>query len=107
MIQGECTARAASPSTSTSQGDEAGNQGGNVVTHKTKGRGYFIVWSLDVKIEGKGACRNDDPIDQNCGSKPRGAATSRARVNYVYGRVKSCPRPYDRHNALICNPRFS
>src|SRR5690242_9181728 len=37
-------------SVSTSAGDEGGTQGGNVVTHKTKGKGYFMMWAFDVKI---------------------------------------------------------
>lgn len=56
-----------------------------------------MLWSLDVKIEGMGVCRHDDPIGQNCGSKPIGAPTIKARVNQTYGRVSDCPRPYNRH----------
>src|ERR1035438_6844474 len=39
-VNGESTALEDSSYVSTSSGDEAGNQGGNVVTHKTKGKAY-------------------------------------------------------------------
>lgn len=50
---------------STSTGDEAGTQGGNVVTHKTKGKAYFAVYSFDVKVEGEGVARHLDPTTHN------------------------------------------
>jgi Domain of unknown function (DUF4150) len=50
---------------STSTGDEAGTQGGNVVTHKTKGKAYFAVYSFDVKVEGEGVARNLDMTTHN------------------------------------------
>src|SRR5579859_4319604 len=53
-IDGAPTALEDSSFVSTSSGDEAGTQGGNVVTHQTKGKGYFMLWSFDVKVEGKG-----------------------------------------------------
>lgn len=105
LIEGNPTALEDASSISTSTGDEAGNQGGNVVTHKKKGKGYFLLWSFDVQIEGKGVCRHGDPIGQNCGSKPVGAPTIKARVNQAYGRVKNCPRPYDRHKDRGSSPR--
>src|SRR5664279_2266647 len=40
-IQGEPTALEDQSNIATSTGDEGGTQGGNVVTHKTKGKGYF------------------------------------------------------------------
>src|SRR5262245_53094998 len=53
-IDGEETALEDSSEVSTSTGDEAGTQGGNVITHKTKGKGSFTLWSFVVKVEGKG-----------------------------------------------------
>src|SRR3954469_9011024 len=44
-IDGEPTALEDQSELSTSVGDEAGTQGGNVVTHKTKGKGSFKLWS--------------------------------------------------------------
>ena len=67
-IMGTPTALEGVSHVSTSTGDEAGTQGGNVVSHKTKGKGYFQIWSFTVKAEGKGICRNGDPMGQNCGS---------------------------------------
>jgi len=49
----------------TSSGNEAGTQGGGVVTHVTKGKGSFSLWSFTVKVEGKGVCRHGDPLMQN------------------------------------------
>ncbi|MHC4328442.1 MAG: DUF4150 domain-containing protein [Planctomycetota bacterium] len=104
-IQGKPTALEDSSSISTSKGDEGGNQGGNVVTHKTKGKGYFQLWSFDVKIEGKGVDRDGDPIGQNCASGPPGSPTIRAKVNQAFSRVQDCPRPYNRHTDRGSNPR--
>src|SRR5687768_7007249 len=50
-IQSEPTALEDQSNISTSTGNEAGTQGGSVITHKTKGKGYFTTWSHDVKIE--------------------------------------------------------
>jgi uncharacterized Zn-binding protein involved in type VI secretion len=71
-IQGQPTALEDASSIATSTGDEPGTQGGNVLTHKTKGKGYFTLWSFTVKVEGKGVCRHGDMIGQNCASSPPG-----------------------------------
>ena len=47
-----------------SSGDEAGSVGG-VVSSKTKGKAEFILYSFDVKIEGKNACRMGDMMTHN------------------------------------------
>jgi hypothetical protein len=80
-IDGAETALEDASSVSTSTGDEGGTQGGNVITHKTKGKGFFMLWSFDVKVEGKGVCRHGDPMGQNCASTPPGAADIMAMVN--------------------------
>ena len=49
---------------STSTGDEPGSDGG-VVSGKTKGKAEFILYSFDVKIEGKNVCRNGDLMTHN------------------------------------------
>lgn len=67
-IDGEPTALEDISYVSTSTGDEGGTQGGNVVTHKTKGKGYFKRWSSTTKVEGKGVCRHADTMGQNSGS---------------------------------------
>lgn len=54
----------------TSSGDEAGTQGGGVVTHKTKGTAQFVSWSDDVLFEGKGVPRHLDMTIHNGASVP-------------------------------------
>jgi len=49
---------------STSTGDEAGSVGG-VVSGKTKGACEFMMYSFDIKFEGKNACRLGDPLLHN------------------------------------------
>jgi Domain of unknown function (DUF4150) len=84
-IQGSPTALENQSYVTTSSGDEGGTQGGNVLTHKTKGTGYFMLWSFDVKVEGKGVCRHDDPMGQNCASHtPLGAADIKAKVEAAW-----------------------
>lgn len=48
----------------TSTGDEAGSAGG-IISSKTKGECEFMMYSFDVKFEGKNACRLGDPMFQN------------------------------------------
>ena len=45
-------------------GDEAGVQKG-VISSKTKEKAEFMMYSLDVKFEGKGVCRLGDPMFHN------------------------------------------
>ena len=52
---------------STSSGDEAGTAGGGVVSSKTKGKAQFILYSFDVKAEGKNVPRGMDMMKQNGG----------------------------------------
>ncbi len=47
-----------------SAGDEAGSAGG-VVSGKIKGPCEFMIYSFDVKLEGKNACRLGDPLFHN------------------------------------------
>jgi len=48
-----------------STGDEAGSAGGNVVTNKIKGPAQFILYSFDVKVEGKNVPRQLDIMMHN------------------------------------------
>lgn len=50
---------------STSTGDEAGTAGGNMVTNKTKGPAAFMMYSFDVKVEGKNVPRQLDIMIHN------------------------------------------
>lgn len=45
-------------------GDEAGTVGG-VISGKFKGEAEFMMYSFDVKYEGKNACRMGDPLFHN------------------------------------------
>lgn len=55
----------------TSTGDEAGSAPKKgVVTAKIKDKVYFNSWSMDVKIEGKNACRHMHTTTHNHGTSP-------------------------------------
>jgi hypothetical protein len=47
-----------------STGDEAGSVGG-VISSVVKGECEFMMYSFDVKFEGKNVCRLGDPLFQN------------------------------------------
>ena len=48
-----------------SSGDEAGTAGGGVASNSTKGACEFMMYSFDVKFEGKNVCRLGDPLFHN------------------------------------------
>ncbi len=50
---------------SMTTGDEAGTAGGGVMSNSTKGECEFMMYSFDVKIEGKNVCRLGDPLFHN------------------------------------------
>jgi hypothetical protein len=98
-VQGNPTALEDKSEVSTSMGDEAGTQGGNVITHKTKGKGYFKLWSFTVKIEGMGVCRHGDMMGQNCTSDPPGCVDAQALVDFrelEWVVDEPCEKEYDR-----------
>ncbi len=49
---------------SMTSGDEAGSAGG-VISSKIKGEAEYMMYSFDVKFEGKNACRLGDPLWHN------------------------------------------
>jgi hypothetical protein len=49
---------------SRSSGDEAGTAGG-VMSSKNMGECEFMMYSFDVKLEGKNVCRMGDPLFHN------------------------------------------
>lgn len=49
---------------SMSAGDEAGSVGG-VISSKVKGECEYMMYSFDVKFEGKNVCRMGDPLWHN------------------------------------------
>ncbi len=54
---------------STSTGDEAGSAGG-VASSVTKGKAEFVLYSFDVKVDGKSVPRLGDLMLQNKGGSP-------------------------------------
>lgn len=99
-IQGEPTALENASHVSTSTGNEAGTQGGGVVTHKTKGKGSFKLWSFVVKAEGKGVARHGDTMEQNTASPLPNTVDLAAMVNFATNVLtmknlkEDCPRDY-------------
>jgi hypothetical protein len=81
-FDGESTALEDQSECSTSTGDEPGTQGGNVITHKTKGKAFFQLWSFTVQVEGKGVCRHGDLMGQNSSSPPAGAVDMAALTSF-------------------------
>jgi hypothetical protein len=49
---------------SMSMGDEPGSIGG-IISSTIKGPCEFLMYSFDVKLEGKNACRMGDPLWHN------------------------------------------
>ncbi len=109
-IEGQPTALEDKSYTSSSSGDEGGTQGGNVVTHRTKGKGYFKLWSFTVQVEGLGVCRHGDMMGQNCGSTPPGCVDMKALVSFLVREdVKigePCAKEYNREKLGLskCTP---
>lgn len=97
-IDGEPTALEDASEVSTSSGDEAGTQGGGVVTHKTKGKGSFKSWCHSVKVEGKGVACHGHMMAQNTASDPPNCVDAAAVVTFKAflgdKADKPCP-PYD------------
>jgi Toxin PAAR-like domain len=54
----------------TSTGDEGGTAGGGVVSNTIKGKAEFVLYSFDVKVEGKNVCRLTDIMVLNKMSSP-------------------------------------
>jgi len=53
-----------------STGDEAGSAGGGIISSKIKGKAEFILFSFDVKAEGKNVCRAFDLMLHNDKNTP-------------------------------------
>ena len=49
---------------SLTSGDEAGSAGG-IVSGSIKGEAEFMMYSFDIKLDGKNACRLGDPLFHN------------------------------------------
>lgn len=77
-IDGEPTFLEDYSETSTSIGDEGGTLGGSVITGVILGKGYFMVWSMTVSIEGMGVARHGDMMGQNSASSPPSSVNAAA-----------------------------
>ena len=55
---------------SMSTGDEAGSAGGGIISSKIKGKAEFLMFSFDVKFEGKNVCRAFDIMLHNDKNTP-------------------------------------
>lgn len=53
-----------------STGDEAGSAGGGMISSKIKGKAEFVMFSFDVKFEGKNVCRAFDIMLHNDKNTP-------------------------------------
>ncbi len=53
-----------------STGDEAGSAGGGIISGKIKGKAEFVLFSFDVKFEGKNVCRAFDIMLHNDKNTP-------------------------------------
>lgn len=53
-----------------STGDEAGSAGGGMLSSKIKGKAEFVMFSFDVKFEGKNVCRAFDIMLHNDKNTP-------------------------------------
>ncbi|MDW3224256.1 MAG: DUF4150 domain-containing protein [Paracoccaceae bacterium] len=99
-IDGQPTAKENVSFVSTSSGDEAGTQGGGVVTAKTKGKGRFNTWSFKVKVENKGAVCHGHLAGQNSGSFPPNCVDATLTVDFIVKNLtmdqleKDCDEPY-------------
>jgi hypothetical protein len=80
-----------------STGDEAGaapKKG--VVSSKTKGKVYFVAWSMDVKIEGENVVRHLDMTTHNHGTVANAAKPQPCTATIAAASVatqKKCKRP--------------
>ena len=99
-IQGKPTGLKDKSEISTSTGDEAGTQGGNILTHKTKGKAVALFWSFDVKVEGKNVVRHSDPAGQNCATPPFGGLDTSLKV--VRNAVAEAKKPDEK-----CKKKYS
>jgi hypothetical protein len=81
-IQGQPTALEDASEISTSSGDEAGTQGGGVMTGQTKGKGSFTSWCTSVKVEGKGVACHGNMMNQNTASDPPNCVDAAAMTSF-------------------------
>jgi len=75
-----------------STGDEAGaapKKG--MINSKTKGKVYFLAWSMDVKVEGENVVRNLDMTTHNHACSPANGSAPMVHVaGSAMGKIDSC-----------------
>jgi hypothetical protein len=72
-------------------GDEAGSAPKKgFINSNTKGKVYFVAWSMDVKVEGENVVRNLDLTTHNHGSPSNGPAPMTHTAAVALGQFKSC-----------------
>jgi len=81
-----------------STGDEAGaapKKG--LINSKTKGKVYFVAWSMDVKVEGENVVRHLDMTTHNHACSPaNGAAPTVHAATTAMGKIESCGTDKDK-----------
>jgi len=78
---------------SMSTGDEAGSAGGGVASNKIKGKAEFVMFSMDVKFEGKSVCRAFDIMLHNDKNTPP--------FPVLQGPVVATAQP--KHECMVCD----
>lgn len=111
QADGSPTALEDKSKTSTSTGDEPGNQPGGVMSARHKGEGVFSSWSFTVKIEGSGVACMGDMMKQNANGTVLNAIDPAALVLFAMalaaeGNLKPCgpDKPYKRKQCVADRP---
>ena len=73
-----------------STGDEAGSAGGGIVSSKIKGKAEFILFSFDVKFEGKNVTRAFDIMLHNDKNTPPFPVLQAPIINIPMPQKKVC-----------------
>lgn len=75
----------------SSTGDEAGSAPKKgMINSKTKGKVFFIAWSMDVKVEGENVVRNLDMTTHNHASPANGALPTVHAATVAMGKIPNC-----------------
>lgn len=75
----------------SSTGDEAGSAPKKgLLNSKTKGKVFFVAWSMDVKVEGENVVRNLDMTTHNHASPANGALPTVHAASVAMGMIPSC-----------------
>jgi len=89
-LKGGGTIAVKGSTSSTSSGDEAGTAGG-VASNKVKGSVQYMMYSFDVRYEGKNVVRMQDPLFHN--EKNANPATTKTPVTSAPTAAPAAPAP--------------